>query len=105
RARRPAPRRAGRPAPPPPPPLQGGAPASTPPLCSSSWARASRGASGLGPRAAQRSRPRRPNATSEAVLRRFVTCAIRELMLVFIVFFLKASRSERAGKRVDRLPD
>src|SRR5262249_58658569 len=95
----------GRPPPPPPPhPLHGGAPASKPPFCSISWASAPR-ASGPGPRATQRSRPRRPNATPEAVLGRFVTCAPRELMLVFIVFFLKASRSERAGKRVDRLPD
>ena len=51
----------------PPQPLHGAAPSSKPPFCSSSWARASRGANGLGHRETQRSRPRRPNTVLPGV--------------------------------------
>src|SRR5262245_43683484 len=61
----------------PPHPFQGGSPSSKPPLCSSSWARAARGANGLGHRETQRSRPRRPDTTSPTLVGRFPTCVPR----------------------------
>src|SRR5262249_44811815 len=57
----------------PPKPSHGASPSSKPPFCSSSCARAARGASGPDHKETQRSRPRRPNTTSETAVGRFLT--------------------------------